>query len=74
MILGRNTLQWMGLINAIAGLAIIAGIEAQIVGAFVVVVGAAVALIANTSTTPVSDPRLPVGTAVNGGTETVVAK
>lgn len=81
MILGRNTQQWMGLITALAGLLTaslpivapdgIGGIEVTglitLVGLVTTFLGSFIAFIAATSTTPTSDPRLPIGQTVNAG-------
>lgn len=74
MILGRSTVQWMGLISALTGLLQIvlptlfpdldARTLAVILGAVASFLGVFIAFLANTSTTPVNDPQLKAGTMV----------
>lgn len=73
MILGRNTQQWLGLIGAVLGfvqlvigvLAPDASDEAAIIlGGLGILLGALVAFIANSFTTPSADPQLVAGTMV----------
>lgn len=74
MILGRSTPQWLGLITAGGSLAQILLVQflpdadptiiATVIGAVGVFLGAFIAFLANTATTPVSDPILPAGTTV----------
>lgn len=72
MILGRNTQQWLGLISAFVALLTVVLVQvgldpvavATILGAIGTFLGVLVAFIANTSTTPISDPQLKVGTSV----------
>lgn len=73
MILGRNTMQWMGLIGAVLGfIQLVIGVvspdmadEATIIlGGLGVLLGSFVAFLANTSTTPTADPQLKEGTMV----------
>lgn len=74
MILGRSTVQWMGLISALTGLLqvvlptlfpnIDAGVLAVVLGAVTSFLGVFIAFLANTSTTPVADPQLKAGTMV----------
>ena len=83
MILGRSTPQWLGLITAAGSLAQLLIVQlvpdadptvvATIVGAVGVFLGAFIAFLANTATTPVSDPILPTNTVVRvqGTTDTV---
>lgn len=82
MFLGRSTPQWLGLITAITGALQIAlpillpGMDpvqlTVVLGAITAILGALIAFIANTSTTPVKDPQLQEGTMVRvtdkGGT------
>lgn len=82
MFLGRSTPQWLGLITAVTGALQIAmpvlfpGIDpvqlTVVLGAATTILGALIAFIANTSTTPVADPQLKAGTMVRvtdeGGT------
>lgn len=73
MILGRSTVQWVSLITAAGGLAQIllvtalnmdAVLVATIIGAVTAFLGTFVAFLANTQTTPISDPVLKSGTSV----------
>ena len=74
MFLGRSTPQWLGLITAITGALQIAmpilfpaidPVQLTVVlGAATTILGALIAFIANTYTTPVNDPQLKVGTSV----------
>jgi hypothetical protein len=73
MILGRSTIQWTGLITAAASLlqvllVTIWGVDpvvtATVLGAVTLFLGVVIAFIANTSTTPVHDPKLKAGTMV----------
>lgn len=74
MILGRSTPQWLGLITAAGSLAQLLIVQfipgsdptvvATVVGAVGVFLGAFIAFLANTATTPVSDPILPADTVV----------
>lgn len=80
MILGRSTVQWMGLISALTGLLQIvvptlfpdvdARVLAVVLGAIASFLGVFIAFLANTSTTPVSDPQLKEGTMVRVTDET----
>ena len=74
MILGRSTVQWTALIAAAAGLAQVLAVTlttldptvvATILGATTLFLGSFIAFLANTQTTPISDPRLKVGTEVS---------
>ena len=75
MILGRSTVQWTALITALGGLVqllvvqFVAGADptviATIIGAVVAFLGTFIAFLANTATTPTSDPRLQVDTEVS---------
>ena len=83
MILGRSTPQWLGLIAAGASLAQIVIVQvvpdadpvvvATVIGAVGAFLGAFIAFLANTQTTPISDPVLQAGTSVRvqGTTDTV---
>ena len=83
MILGRSTPQWLGLITAAGSLAQLLIVQfvpdadptavATVVGAVGVFLGAFIAFLANTQTTPISDPVLQAGTSVRvqGTTDTV---
>ena len=74
MFLGRNTIQWTALIGSfVSALQIILPIIAPtvdpvqiatILGTIGVLLGALIAFIANSSTTPVGDPQLKEGTIV----------
>jgi hypothetical protein len=73
MILGRSTPQWVGLITAVAGflqvvlpltIAVDATVLSTILGSATALLGVFIAFLANTSTTPVNDPRLKAGTMV----------
>jgi len=73
MILGRSTVQWTALISAGAGLAQVLAVTlttldptvvATILGAATLFLGSFIAFLANTQTTPTSDPRLKAGTDV----------
>lgn len=74
MFLGRSTPQWLGLITAITGALQIAmpvlfpGIDpvqlTVVLGAITTILGALIAFIANTYTTPVNDPQLKVGQSI----------
>lgn len=73
MILGRSTVQWTALISAGLGLLQLviqltmpqlSDEAAVILPALGVFLGVFIAFLANTSTTPVSDPILPSGTTV----------
>jgi uncharacterized membrane protein len=74
MLLGRSTVQWVGLISALLAtiqtVVLVAFPEvdgeqvALILGAIGSVLGVLVAFIANTSTTPVNDPQLKQGTQI----------
>jgi hypothetical protein len=76
MILGRSTVVWMSLITVLlqflnqAVPLFFPDIDKEalntLFNGLTGVVAAAIALIAKTSTTPISDPRLPIGTIVNG--------
>lgn len=75
MILGRSTVQWTALITAGGALAqvvivnavpnIDATLVATIIGALVTFLGVFIAFLANTQTTPISDPILAAGTTVS---------
>ena len=79
MILGRSTVIWMGLITVLlqflssAVPIFMPDVDKASVNTLfdglTGVMAAAIALIAGTSTTPVNDPRLPIGTIVNGTTD-----
>ena len=74
MILGRSTVQWMGLISAVAGLLqivvplLLPDVDpvtlTVVLGAATAFLGVFIAFLANTSTTPVADPQLKAGTMV----------
>lgn len=74
LFLGRSTMQWMGLISALAGtiqtIIIVAfpdvdpKVVAVILGSVTGFLGVLIAFIANTSTTPINDPQLKSGTLV----------
>lgn len=74
MILGRSTIQWTGLITAgvmLLQVLIVSLVPeadpatvATVLGAIGGFLGVLIAFVANTSTTPVSDPQLKVGTSV----------
>jgi hypothetical protein len=73
MILGRSTVQWTALITAAAGLAQVLAVTlttldpttvATILGSAVAFLSVFIAFLANTQTTPTSDPRLEVGSEV----------
>lgn len=74
MILGRNTQQWLGLIAALSGLLQILvtvlkpdldpATVTVLLGAGTTFLGVLIAFIANTSTTPIADPKLVQGTSV----------
>lgn len=74
MFLGRSTMQWMGLISSLTGFLQIvvptvfpeidAKVLAVVLGSMTVFLGALIAFIANTSTTPINDPQLKEGTLV----------
>jgi hypothetical protein len=74
MFLGRSTPQWLGLITAITGALQIAmpilfptidPVQLTVVlGAATTILGAIIAFIAQTSTTPIKDPQLAEGTSV----------
>ena len=74
MILGRSTPQWLGLITAGGSLAQILIVQllpdadptvvATIIGSVGVFLGSFIAFLANTATTPTSDPQLKSGTMV----------
>lgn len=74
MFLGRSTIQWTGLISSlVAGLQIIIptllpdvdpAATTTVLGTIGVVLGAIIAFVANTSTTPIADPQLKAGTMV----------
>ena len=80
MFLGRSTPQWLGLITAITGALQIAmpvlfpnidPVQLTVVlGAATTILGALIAFIANTATTPTADPQLKVGTSVRVTDET----
>jgi hypothetical protein len=86
MILGRSTPQWLGLITSAGSLAQLLIVQlvpdldpvivATIIGAVGTFLGAFIAFLANTATTPVSDPILPAGTSVKveGTQDTVVVQ
>jgi hypothetical protein len=75
LILGRNTAQWGGLYTGIVSFTALAlpslfpgndwGAVQTVLAASVGLVGLFLAFLANQSLTPVSDPRLPIGTLVN---------
>ncbi len=77
MILGRSTAQWSGLLTALTGfLTIVIPVlfpnidNSQLnylLGATVIFLGVFIAFLANTSLTPVGDPRLAIGQVVNAG-------
>ena len=83
MILGRSTVQWTALITALGGLAQLLAVQfvpgvdptavATVIGAVVTFLGVFIAFLANTQTTPISDPVLQAGTSVRvqGTTDTV---
>jgi hypothetical protein len=72
--LGRSTVQWTALISAGGGLAQVlivtivpdvdAVLVATLIGSTVAFLGVVIAFLANTQTTPTSDPRLEVGSEV----------
>lgn len=74
MFLGRSTPQWLGLITALTGVlqivmpVVFPSIDpvqlVVVLGAITTGLGALIAFIANTSTTPVADPQLKVGTSI----------
>ena len=74
MILGRSTVQWTALITAAGGLVqflavhlvpdVDATVVATIIGGVVAFLGTFIAFLANTATTPISDPVLRAGTSV----------
>lgn len=74
MILGRATPQWLGLITATGSLAQVLLVQflpgadptviATGIGAVGVFLGAFIAFLANTSTTPTGDPQLKVDTMI----------
>lgn len=74
MVLGRSTVAWTGLIAAAGGLAqllivtlvpdVDATVVATLIGAVVTFLGVFIAFLANTATTPISDPILKTGTVV----------
>lgn len=74
MFLGRSTVQWTALFASLGGFAQLVIVQAfpevdpvavaTTIGALIGVLGALIAFIANTSTTPTADPRLPIGTMV----------
>lgn len=86
MILGRSTPQWLGLITAAGSLAQLLIVQlipdvdpvvvATIIGALGTFLGAFIAFLANTATTPISDPILPSGTSVKvqGTSDTVIVQ
>ena len=74
MILGRSTVQWTALITAAGGLVQILAtllttldpaIVAVVIGAIITFLGVFIAFLANTATTPTSDPRLKAGAIVS---------
>lgn len=74
MILGRSTPQWLGLITAAGSLAQVLIVQflpgadpvvvATVIGAIGLFLGAFIAFLANTSTTPSDDPQLKAGTPI----------
>lgn len=86
MILGRSTVQWTALITAAGGLVQLLAVQflpdvdpttlATVIGAVVTFLGVFIAFLANTQTTPISDPVLPAETVVRvqGTTDTVTIK
>lgn len=74
MILGRSTQQWLGLLSALTGFlqiviptifpAVDSKTLATVLGAVAIFLGALIAFIANTYTTPAADPQLKAGTMV----------
>jgi hypothetical protein len=74
VILGRSTQQWLGLLSALTGFlqiviptifpAVDKATLATVLGAVAIFLGALIAFIANTYTTPVNDPSLKAGTLV----------
>lgn len=77
LFLGRNTVLWMGAITAAVQLArvVLPAVDAHVWDALTALLGALIALVAATSTTPTSDPRLPEGASVtlpDGTAATVV--
>lgn len=74
MILGRSTVQWTALITAAGGLVqllivtllpdVDATMVATLIGAVITFLGVFIAFLANTATTPISDPILKAGTSV----------
>jgi hypothetical protein len=74
MFLGRSTPQWLGLITSAGSLAPVLIVQflpgadpvivATIIGAVGLFLGAFIAFLANTATTPVDDPQLKAGTMV----------
>lgn len=86
MIFGRNTVIWMGAITVTLQFlkqVVVAMFPAYdhdtvelVFDGLTAVIGAWIALVANTSTTPVADPRLPIGTivSVTGGTGEIVGQ
>ena len=74
MILGRSTVQWTALITASAGLTQVLAVTlteldptvvATILGAGTAFLSVFIAFLANTQTTPISDPILKEGTVVS---------
>lgn len=86
MILGRSTPQWLSLITALAGLVQLLVVQfypdidpvalTTILGALVTFLGVFLAFLANTATTPISDPILKAGTEVKveGTSDTVIVQ
>lgn len=80
MLLGRSTVQWMGLIAALSGLlqvilpTLLPTVNpvtlTVVLGAITAFLGVFIAFLANTSTTPVADPQLKEGTMVRVTDET----
>ncbi len=66
MFLGRNTVLWLGLITAAVQFArtLFPDVPANVWDGLTALLGAVIALVAATSTTPVSSPRLAEGTEV----------
>jgi len=74
MFLGRSTPQWLGLITAAGSTAQVLIVQflpgadptivATVIGTIGLFLGALIAFVANTSTTPVNDPQLKAGTMV----------
>lgn len=66
MFLGRNTVLWLGLVTAAVQFArtLFPDVPGEVWDGLTALLGAVIALVAATSTTPTSDPRLPEGQSV----------